>query len=232
MTTWLDFWSGSPNIYVNDRHLRVHCDRIAQDVARLIGSAPGRRVLDFGCGDALAAPTLAKATGATLLLYDAASAVCQRLASRFAGVPNIAVLDDAAWTTRPAASVDTIVMISVAQYIGRDDLVGLLERMRIVLTPDGTILIGDVIPPEADLVADLVALLGPATRHGFLGAALVGLVRTFFSNYRRLRADLGLTNYTEADFIALAYRAGLHAERLPLNPGFNQKRMAFRARKI
>lgn len=231
MTTWLEFWSGSPSIYVNERHLGVHCARIARDLGQAIGRIPGRRVLDFGCGDALAAPALAEATGATLLLYDAAPTVRRRVASRFATTPGIVVLDEAGWTGLQPASLDAIVMISVAQYLATDDLVRLFQRLHHLLAPDGVIVVGDVIPPGADLVADLAALLVPAARHGFLGAALVGLVRTFFSDYRRLRTDLGLTQYSEADFIVLAARAGFRAERLPVNPGFNRKRMAFRARK-
>lgn len=231
MTTWLDFWGGSPRLYVNERHLGVHCARIAADLAQAIGRVPGRRVLDFGCGDALAAPALAEATGAELLLYDAAPAVRRRLASRFAGATGIVVLDEAGWNALRPASVDTIVMVSVAQYMATEDLARLLGRMHRLLRPDGVVIVGDLIPPGADLVADLAALLGPAARHRFLGAALVGLVRTFFSDYRRLRAERGLTRYREADFVALARRSGFRAERLPFNPGFNRKRMAFRARK-
>lgn len=231
MTTWLEFWGGSPSIYVNERHLGVHCARIAGDLAQAIGRVPGRRVLEFGCGDALAAPALAEATSAELLLYDAAPAVRLRLASRFAGATGIAVLDEAGWNALRPASVDVIAMVSVVQYMATEDLVHLLERMHGLLTSDGVVIVGDVIPPGDHFIADLVALLVPAARHRFLGAALVGLVRTFFSDYRRLRADLGLTHYGEADFVALARRSGFRVERLPSNPGFNRKRMAFRARK-
>ena len=230
MTSWIDFWAGSPCLYVNERHLRVHCARIAHDLGQAIGRVPGGRVLDFGCGDALAAPALAEATGAELLLYDGAPAVRQRLTSRFGTANGIVVLDETGWNALPPASVDVIVMISVAQYMTTSDLALLLGRMHALLKPDGAVIVGDVIPPASDL-ADLGALLVPAVRYGFIAAAVVGLLRTFFSDYRRLRAEVGLTRYTEADFIALARRSGFRAERFDPNPGFNRKRMAFRARK-
>ena len=44
---------------------------------------------------------------------------------------------------------------------------------------------------------DAFALLNFAAAGGFLGAAIVGLVRTMLSDYRRLRSSVGLTRYAE-----------------------------------
>jgi hypothetical protein len=56
---------------------------------------------------------------------------------------------------------------------------------------------------------------------------MFGLVRTALSDYRRIRADLGLTHYTEAEMLAVIEAAGLTARRLEKNLGHNQARMAF-----
>jgi hypothetical protein len=61
-------------------------------------------------------------------------------------------------------------------------------------------------------------------------AALGGLVRTLFSDYRRLRARVGLTHYSEAGMLGLLSAAGFAAERAERNIGHNQARMAFVAR--
>ena len=67
---------------------------------------------------------------------------------------------------------------------------------------------------------------------GFLLPALGGLVRTVFSDYRKIRAELGLTHYEEAEMLALLEKAGFTARRLEKNLGHNQARMAFGAVKF
>ena len=63
-------------------------------------------------------------------------------------------------------------------------------------------------------LSDGVALLRYAAANGFLGAALVGLARTALSRYRRLRNELGIARYTEADFLDRLRAAGFAGERL------------------
>jgi hypothetical protein len=80
-------------------------------------------------------------------------------------------------------------------------------------------------------LTDAAALLAFARREGFLTAALGGLVRTFFSDYRRVRAVLGLRQLDEAEMIALLRANGFEAQRLRPNLGHNQSRMAFMAKR-
>ena len=102
--------------------------------------------------------------------------------------------------------------------------------LRPKLKSDGRLLIADVLPPGLGPITDASALLGFGMAHGFFLAALAGLVRTVFSDYRKVRAQLGLTHYTEADLIGLLERAGFTAARHKPNLGHNQARMAFLAR--
>jgi hypothetical protein len=64
---------------------------------------------------------------------------------------------------------------------------------------------------------------------GFLGAAAVGLVRTFFSDYRRLRSQIGLTRYSEQEMTARLAAAGFAVTRAPVNLGHLRTRMTFLA---
>jgi hypothetical protein len=75
------------------------------------------------------------------------------------------------------------------------------------------------------------ALLDFAWRGGFLLAALAGLGKTFFSDYRRLRNDVGLTRYAPEDMFTLLAAHGFAGEQSPTNVGHNQLRMTFVARK-
>ena len=66
-----------------------------------------------------------------------------------------------------------------------------------------------------------------AWRGGFVVAALVGLVRTLFSNYSRLRSQLGITRWSETEMIAILSAHGLSARRAERNIGHNRARMTF-----
>jgi hypothetical protein len=92
------------------------------------------------------------------------------------------------------------------------------------------LIVGDVIPPQAGALTDVTALLRYAAANGFLIAALGGLVRTVASPYSRLRSRIGVTRYTQADFVAKLRAAGFTGERLPRNLEHNAARMTFRAR--
>ncbi|QRG04489.1 class I SAM-dependent methyltransferase [Xanthobacter dioxanivorans] len=227
MADWISFWNGENAIYVNERHRQVHYARIAADLARFV-PGPRARVLDFGCGDALGAEAMARRCG-LLVLSDAAPAVRARLAERFARVPNICVRSPEEVEALPPESFDLIVCNSVAQYLTREALSALLCRWRVQLAPGGSILVADVIPPHVSAVVDAGALLGLAIREKFLPAALTGLARMYFSPYRRLRGELGLTTYEESEMRALLEGAGFVARRVQPNVGHNQQRMAFQA---
>ncbi|MSO93959.1 MAG: class I SAM-dependent methyltransferase [Rhodospirillales bacterium] len=223
--SWTAFWGGPHRIYVNEVHLRAHYAEIARDVAALVGRET-RVLLDFGCGDALAAPEIA-GLGIDVLLYDAAGPVRDRLAKRFTGTPGIRVLAPAEWDALRSGTVDVILVNSVVQYLTREALAGLLPRFRALLSVRGCLVVADVIPPGASLIGDIAALLRPALRHGFLMVALRGLVATYFSDYRRLRSELGLTSYRADEMVALLGRHGFAASRLVKNIGFNRSRMTF-----
>ena len=224
---WVSFWDGAHSIYVSDCHKQVHYARITADIARLL-PGPRARVLDYGCGEALGAGQLSHACGA-LALADAAPTIRAKLKDRFAGQAKITVLSPDETAALPAGSMDVVIANSLLQYLSRADLVGLLAVWRRLLAPDGVLVIADVIPPGVSAIQDAAALLTFAAREGFLVAAVIGLARTAVSPYRRLRADLGLSTYEEADIVALIAAAGFAVERLPTNIGHNQRRMAFRA---
>jgi SAM-dependent methyltransferase len=225
---WLAFWDKPHAIYVNARHKDVHYRLIAQQIATLVPSASAR-VLDYGCGEALHAETVAAGCGA-LVLCDGAPSVRAGLVARFSADAKIRVLAPDEVERLPRGALDFIVLHSVAQYLSAEQLRALLVTFRRLVAPSGVVLVSDVIPPHFSAAADVVALLRFAARHGFLLAALSGLMRTMFSDYRRLRARFGLAHYSEADMLQLLSAAGFAADRAPKNIGHNPARMAFFAR--
>ncbi len=205
----------------------MHYRTIAQDIGAHVGA--GASVLDFGCGEALHADLVA-APAHRLILCEAAPKVRAALVERYRADSKIEVRSPEEVEALQAGSVDVIVMHSVAQYLTPEALDALLAGFRRLLANQGVFILGDVIAPENSTVTDVTALVRFAASNGFLGAALVGLVRTLASDYTRLRSQLGLTRYGEAAVIEKMAAAGFSATRLPANIGHNPARMTFLAR--
>lgn len=226
---WREYWNGPHSIYANERHRTLHFDLIARDIAHLVPS-PDAAVLDYGCGEADTAPALAAKCG-RLYLFDTADTVRARLRNKHAGDGKIVVLDETGLEGLGEEALDLIVVNSVLQYLTQPELVAILDFASEKLKPGGTLALGDVIPADANAIADTKALLSFAFQGGFLAAALASLVKTALSDYRKLRETLGLTRYGEAEMLKILSDNGFIAERAARNIGHNQGRMLFLARR-
>jgi SAM-dependent methyltransferase len=225
---WIAFWDSKHSIYVNARHRDVHYRRIAEDIAGYV-PGPDAVVLDYGCGEALHADRVAAAAG-RLILGEAAPNVRSALAARFTGERKIEVRSPGEIAAMPETSIDLVIMNSVAQYLTGGELDALLAKFHRLIKPQGLLVIGDVVPPDVPAITDALALLRFAAANGFLGAALLGLVRTALSDYWRMRSTLGLARHGEMDMLARLAAAGFAASRSPRNIGHNPARMTFVAR--
>jgi SAM-dependent methyltransferase len=230
MSDWRTFWDSNHSIYVNARHKDVHYREVAEGIASYV-PGPDARVLDYGCGEALHADLIANVAG-EVYLSDSAPTVRAQMTERFAVNPRIKVLAPEEVEHLPSQTFDLIVSNSVVQYLTAAELDRLLALWRRLLKPDGALIVADVIPPDVGAISDVTALLRYARRNGFLLAAMLGLARTAISPYRKLRSQLGIAQYTEADFRQKLVAAGLSAERLTHNLEHNPARMSFRAKPI
>jgi ubiquinone/menaquinone biosynthesis C-methylase UbiE len=227
---WRDFFDRDHSIYVSERHKLLHARIIARDTVALV-PRPDAQVLDFGCGEALHAEAVAAACG-KLILTDAAPNLRAELSRRFTANPKVSVLPPETLDLGvPDDSLDLVTVISVSQYLSREALAENLSLFLAKLKPGGIVVVGDVIPPDVGMVTDTRALLSFAWTGGFLVAALAGLVKTAFSNYRTLREKLGLTFYTAAEMDTALHKAGFAAVRRRDNIGHNPARMTFVAQK-
>ena len=228
MDDWIDYYDSTHTIYASRLHRDLHFQLIARDIIGYI-SSPEAVVLDYACGEALSAAKVAEACG-QLILAEPAPGVRGRLIARFAPDTRIRVrsLDDI--RKMPENSVDLVVMNSVAQYMTPAELDAAFAIIRRLLKPGGRLVLGDILRPEVGMPRDVIALLRFAATHGFLRDALIGLVSTALSDYRQLRARVGLQRYGEAEMIAKLAAAGFTASRAHSNIGHNPWRMTFVAR--
>lgn len=222
---WISFWNSQHSIYVNARHLDLHYREVADRILQL-NPAVTANVLDFGCGEATHADRVAARVG-QLWLCEAASRVRDHLRARFGRLPNVKVIGPDDLRSIAPGTLNLIVANSVAQYLTREELDALLRAWRELLAPDGRLILADVVPPGVSPVSDALALLRYAFQNGFLLAAFAGLVRTVLSPYRRIRASLGITTYTEPEITERVERAGFRVERLPFNFEHQPARISF-----
>ncbi|MGY2047558.1 class I SAM-dependent methyltransferase [Methylobacterium sp. JK268] len=225
-TSWREFWDRRTAIYASEWHRTRHYARIAADIGALVPH-PRAHLLDHGCGEALSADEVARICG-RLYLCDAAPRVREALRERFRTEPRIVVLADEDLSYLPDGSLDLVVAHSVSQYLTGAEFDAALAVWRAKLRPGGRLVVGDVVPPDLGPLADAGDLLAFGWREGFLLAALLGLVRTAFSDYPALRRRLGLTRYMPDEMLERLRRAGFAAERHP-NLGHSRHRLAFLA---
>lgn len=216
---WVEYWDGDVSVYTGVGHLTAHYRQLFAGIGPLLPEPPFT-LLDFGCGEALMAPDIV-ARGGRVYLYDAAGGRRPRLRQRYSHLDGVVVPDDLDALER---SCDMVLLISVIQYLPRDELPALLERLARLLKPGGRLLVGDILSPENSVCGDVGALVRFAWGEGFLLEALRGLLRTFNSNYHRRRRTLGLSAYTNREIAALLDRAGFDTEILPRNIGHARHR--------
>jgi ubiquinone/menaquinone biosynthesis C-methylase UbiE len=225
MDDWIDYYDSTHTIYASKRHRDLHFEVIARDITGYIASKDAV-VLDYSCGEALSAARVANACG-RLILAEPAPGVRGRLIARFA--PNMKIrvrsLEDV--RKMQEKSIDLVIMNSVAQYMTPEEFDAALAVIRRILRPSGRLVLGDILRPEVGMGSDVVALLKFAARHGFLKDALIGLISTALSDYRQLRAKVGLTRYSEQEITAKLAAAGFDASRAQRNIGHNPWRMTF-----
>jgi SAM-dependent methyltransferase len=230
MKDWVAYYDSDHSIYVNGRHRDVHYARLADAVVSYVPSRTAA-VLDYGCGEALHADRVAEAAG-RLTLAEAGPAVRGRLVERFKGNPKIVVISTDQAAGMPPQSFDMVVLHSVSQYLAPEEFDQKAALFHRLLQPGGLLVVGDVVPPDASALSDALALLQFGWRDGFFCAAVVGLIRTFFSDYRQLRAKVGLTRYSEREMAGKLAAAGFGVTRAKGNLGHLATRMTFLARKM
>jgi SAM-dependent methyltransferase len=230
MQSWLDFWNAPNAIYVSRRHQDAHYAKVLSGIRRFTPAGGAAVVLDWGCGDALAANDLAQACR-TLLLYDRADSTRRRLLSHYAESPKVRVLDEAELDAVAPASVDLIIVNSVVQYLDRRQFADALQLFHRLLKSDGKLLLGDIIAPDTPLIGHVATFLRFAWQNGFFVAAVFGLTRNFVSPYRKLRRDAGYACYTQMQMLDLLGDNGFVGERLASNIAVSQLRSSYLARK-
>jgi SAM-dependent methyltransferase len=230
MDSWLSYWNAPNKIYVSERHKRLHYDIVFAGIAPHLPNRGGV-VLDWGCGDALAADRIAERCD-IVLLYDAAESARARLRRRYDSHARIRILEKSGLDELAGDSVDLIIVNSVIQYLSDEQLNEALVLFNRLVKPGGTFLLGDVINPGSGNSRHVTTFLRFAWKNGFFLSAVGGLAQTFISPYRNLQREVGFATFTREQILDKLARHGFAAEKLAQNIGFSRNRSSYLARKL
>ena len=173
------------------------------------------RILDFGCGDGA---LLADVECAELLLYEPSptyTSKLEQLSTHAAGPRKMRVVPEL--KALPTASVDLIIMHSVAQYLSYSDLAGQLLEFRRLLSPNQRgVIIADI--PHPNRVVDV---LGALSAHLWTIPQVLGQMASLLgSPYSSAR----LARHQLADLVRVADQTGYQCLRLS-SRSFNRARV-------
>lgn len=218
--SWPEYWERLEDEQpVFKAEARDYVDRLRTDLK------VGGRVLDFGCGFAWAADTLAPHV-AEMAVWDSAANMRKRARLRLAAHPNTTFVDlaDGSGEAR-AGKFDAILVNSVTQYMSEPQLLEWLRRWRGLLAPNGRLVLSDIILPAYSFRADLLAFLWFSFKNGFLFRSVIGGIREIGS-YQSVKGALPLLKLGVADLERLAAQSGLQVTRHPRNLTFHANRLS------
>jgi SAM-dependent methyltransferase len=224
MMSWLTFWNKENKIDVSVEHSRAHYAVLGHGVLDILPSNRPLRLLDWGCGDALATPLFIE-HGIEVFLYDPAERFHARTRARFFQNSKVTIVTSHDIAHKAEGSVDAVLVYSVLQYISREDFESALRIFRRLLPPGGLLILGDIVPRSHPMILDVYDLLVAGIKHGFFLSALAGLFSTFFSEYRLVRNQNGFTTYTEQEMFSLLLTHGFAPNRISKNIGLSSHRM-------
>ena len=230
MDSWLSYWNAPNKIYVSERHKQLHYDVVFASIAPHL---PDRRgvVLDWGCGDALAADRIAERCN-MVFLYDAAESARARLRRRYDNHARIRILEKSDLDELAGDCVDLIIVNSVIQYLSDEQLNEALVLFNRLVKSGGMFLLGDVINPGTGNSRHVTTFLRFAWQYGFFLSAIGGLAQTFISPYRNLQREAGFATFTPEQILDVLAEHGFAAEKLARNIGISGSRSSYLARKL
>jgi SAM-dependent methyltransferase len=195
---WLEYWHTPDEIFVHPAHMKHHFQCLTEGFFRFAPQIRNGQLLDYGCGEALAAERFA-ADGLTILLYDKSDYYRRLISGRYNESERIKVLDDASLAALPDNSLNYILLCSVIQYFDDGELHALFRFAQTHLKRGGVLILADVPPPNTSVFRDIYELLRAALHGGYFLATLRSLAYLPFSNYRRTRNDSALRNFSESE---------------------------------
>jgi len=201
-------------------------EEAADYIARLeaaLGSDPGARVLDFGCGFGFVADLLAPRV-ADLFVFDESDRMRRRAQLRLAGHTNVRFLGAPGAAPWPVElRFDLVLVNSVVQYMTPDEFHHWLGQWRVMLAPGGRIVLSDLLTNDLGPFWEVVEMLALSARRGCL-VSVVGKALGELRHYTTARGLRPLCRIALGELRRRAGCLGLAVDVLPSNLTYRSRR--------
>lgn len=195
MLSWKNFWASNPKSFgiVMQKSTEYFVQKcLLNNVIK-----KGSTILDYGCGPGYLANTII-GFPSNYIGLDISETYINTCKTNFKNNPNFQfhVLND---TEENAVSIsnqlpnhffDTVVILSVVQYLGSEEKVAkLIESILPSLKPSGEIILADVIDSDKHFLKDLFFIGVYSVIKGYFFQFLEFAIRLRFSSYNKLRLN-------------------------------------------
>jgi 2-polyprenyl-3-methyl-5-hydroxy-6-metoxy-1,4-benzoquinol methylase len=193
MLSWRNFWASNPKSFgiVMQKSTEYFVEKCLLNNVIKKGSS----ILDYGCGPGYLANTIINFPS-NYIGVDISETYINTCKTNFSNNPNFQfrILNDTEKNTvsdsyqLPNAFFDTVIILSVVQYLGSKEKVAkLIASIVPSLKPTGEIILADVIDSEKHFLKDLFFIGLYSLSKGYFFQFLEFAVRLRFSSYNKLR---------------------------------------------
>lgn len=221
MSDWFSFWSKNPKLFgiVMQKNAVYFADKLLK---RKVIQA-GDRVLDIGCGPGFLAEQLEDKVK-QYYGVDVSENCIQSCREKFSGKPHVQFMqigsadneNSLAHFENHGMQFDVIVILSVVQYFSDLHKVEmLLSHCKKILSPNGKIILSDVIQSDKGLLKDAFSVLVDSIRKNYFFSFLQFMYQARFSKYNELRIKHNLLNISQESIDAICSNINLYPELMP-----------------
>jgi len=213
VSPWARYWKDQT--IFDDAILARNTRVFVRASERIMTYSAADRVLDVGCGSGDLIGTLAPRVREVCGL-DTSRRYVESCRERFKAFENVTIEQIGARYTDFSMlgdrEFDKIVCLSVIQYYReKDDLRSLIREVQRIAAPGARFLIGDILSGTS-LVQDISSLLRSAVRDGEPIEVFRFLWRVRFSEYGKLRREIGLLSFSQDELLDMANDLEVKAE--------------------
>ncbi len=210
---WVHYWNHQT--FIDDAMLARSSRVFLKASEDVMAFSDQDRVLDIGCGPgtliAAMAPRVREICG-----LDTSERRVEACRDRFTACENVTIEQLVERYTDFSVvgerKFDKIVCLSVIQYYReKNDVRALIREVKRVAAPGARFLIGDILI-EASLAQDVLSLLWSAVQDGQPLKVFKFLWQARFSEYGKLRRDIGLLSFRKNELLGMSNDEGLKAE--------------------
>ncbi len=220
MLSWSNFWKGDPVLFrtVMQKSTEYAAEKLCE--YNLVNK--NTQLLDFGCGPGY----LAVALEGRLKTYVGAdisgdyinTARRKMEHTDYSQFHLISEKESGAFLPNELAGrkFNVIIILSVIQYFpSKTEVLSLLKKCRSLLSPDGKIIMADVISSEKNLWKDVWNVLLHSINKGYFFSFLRFLVYIKMSKYNALRKQHKLLQLTDIEVEEMSKNIGMTVAVLP-----------------